>query len=106
MAEFDWNSGMGQVMTGFMNQMMGIKTPRKTSAGLRSPAGPVAPAAPLLGSLASSYFKKPQAGLVTPPAAGGPPMAGLQPMGNRARGEASWAQRYGVKPKWATLPQE
>lgn len=107
MANFDWDSGMGQAMKGFMNQMMGIPNKRRpTSAGLRSPAAPAAPAAPLLGSLASSYFKKPQAGLAQPGAIGGPPQAGLQPMGNRARGEASWTQRYGTAPKWSRLPQE
>lgn len=100
----DPSSPMNAMMNSFMYQMMGMKPP-KAKAGLRSTA-PAAPAAPLLGSLASSYFKKPEAGLTGPGAVGGPPMAGLQPMGNRARGEASWAQRYGVKPKWATLPQE
>ncbi len=87
----------------FMYQMMGMKPP-KAKAGLRTPA-PAAPPAPLLGSLSSSYFKKPQAGLTGPGAVGGPPQAGLQPMGNRARGEASWTQRYGTAPKWSRLPQ-
>lgn len=94
------------ILQTLMNQMMGIKSPKRPSAGLSGrSAAPAAPAAPLLGSLASSYFKRPQAGLPAP-GAGGPPMAGLEPMGNRARGEASWTQRYGVKPKWATLPPQ
>lgn len=102
----DPNSPMNGMLSMFMNQMMGIKNPKRPTAGLSGrSAAPAAPAAPLLGSLSSSYFKRPQAGLPTP-GVGGPPQAGLAPMGNRDRGEASWASRYGVKPKWATLPPQ
>lgn len=87
----DPNSPMNAMMNSFMYQMMGMKPPKRPSAGLKP--GPVAPPAPLLSSAATSYFKKPQAGLA-PPSVSPPSQAGLPTDGG-------WAARYGVKPKWS-----
>lgn len=85
-------------------QMRALLSGNRPGAPRRQAALPAAPAAPLLGSLSASYFKQPQAGL-TQPGVVGVPQAGLPAMGNRARGEASWTQRYGTTPKWSRLQE-